>query len=207
MFSKTKFYLALPIFALFCIVLTGAKSTERTQKASPAAAEAPLPTQDLLLEKITPPEQKAPAKTKAPQEIAVITGSNELAKVEAPSPVAPEANSLEGALSQLDMSQLTFKQKIGVKLLKKRLKKEAKVAGTDSPQGSKSQLVALLLCFFIGVLGIHRFYLGYTGAGVIQLLTAGLCGIWTFIDFIRICVGDLQPKNGSYDETLGAGRN
>ncbi len=66
----------------------------------------------------------------------------------------------------------------------------------------KSQLVALLLCFFVGALGIHRFYLGYTWQGIVQLLTLGGCGVWALIDFIRIIIGDLQPKNGSYSSTL-----
>lgn len=66
----------------------------------------------------------------------------------------------------------------------------------------KSQLVALLLCIFLGVLGIHRFYLGYIWQGVVQLLTFGLFGIWTLIDLIRIIIGDLQPKNGGYSKTF-----
>lgn len=66
----------------------------------------------------------------------------------------------------------------------------------------KSQLTAVLLCFFLGGLGIHRFYLGYTWQGVVQLLTLGGLGIWALIDFIRILTGDLQPKNGSYSKTL-----
>ena len=66
----------------------------------------------------------------------------------------------------------------------------------------KSQIVALLLVIFVGVLGIHRFYLGYTWQGIVQLLTLGGFGIWAFIDFIRIILGDLQPKNGSYSKTL-----
>lgn len=63
---------------------------------------------------------------------------------------------------------------------------------------NKSQLVALLLCLFFGVLGIHRFYLGYIGIGIIQILTAGGCGIWVLIDLILIITGDLKPKNGEY---------
>ena len=66
----------------------------------------------------------------------------------------------------------------------------------------KSQLVALLLCIFVGSLGIHRFYLGYTEIGIIQLLTAGGCGIWALIDLIRIAMGDLKPKNGDYAKKL-----
>ncbi|WP_293301009.1 TM2 domain-containing protein [Pedobacter sp. UBA4863] len=68
--------------------------------------------------------------------------------------------------------------------------------------GGKSQLIALLLVILVGGLGIHRFYLGYTWQGVVQLLTLGGCGIWALIDLIRIITGDLQPKDGSYDQTL-----
>lgn len=68
--------------------------------------------------------------------------------------------------------------------------------------GGKSQLVALLLCIFVGAIGIHRFYLGYTWQGIVQLLTAGACGIWSLIDLIRIITGSLQPKNGPYEKTL-----
>jgi TM2 domain-containing membrane protein YozV len=60
----------------------------------------------------------------------------------------------------------------------------------------KSKLSAALLCWFLGVLGIHRFYLGYTTIGIIQLLTAGGCGIWVIIDFILILTGDLKDSNG-----------
>jgi TM2 domain-containing membrane protein YozV len=72
-----------------------------------------------------------------------------------------------------------------------------------SPAGKgKSQLIALILCAVVGGLGIHRFYLGYTTIGIIQLLTLGGCGIWALIDLIRIITGDLGPKDGSYSETL-----
>lgn len=70
------------------------------------------------------------------------------------------------------------------------------------PGEGKSQLIALILCIFVGVLGIHRFYLGYTMEGVLQLLTGGGCGIWTLIDLVRIITGDLKPKDGDYTETL-----
>lgn len=76
------------------------------------------------------------------------------------------------------------------------------VPATDKKKSGKSQIVAALLCFFLGGLGIHRFYLGYTWQGVVQLLTGGGCGIWALIDFIRILTGDLGPKNGSYDKTF-----
>ena len=66
----------------------------------------------------------------------------------------------------------------------------------------KSQVIALILCILFGGIGIHRFYLGYIGIGIIQLLTLGGCGIWALIDLIRIITGDLKPANGGYDKTL-----
>lgn len=65
--------------------------------------------------------------------------------------------------------------------------------------GSKSHVAAILLAFFLGGLGIHRFYLGYTWQGVVQLLTLGGLGVWALIDLIRIIIKSLQPKDGSYE--------
>ena len=69
--------------------------------------------------------------------------------------------------------------------------------GSGIPLSSDEQIIAILLCFFLGGLGIHRFYLGYTTVGVIQLLTAGGCGVWVIIDFIRLIIGDLGRAGGS----------
>lgn len=71
----------------------------------------------------------------------------------------------------------------------------------DSSEG-KNQLVAAILAFFLGVLGIHRFYLGHIGMGILYLLTAGLCGIGALVDFILILTGSLKPKNGEYGKTI-----
>jgi len=57
-------------------------------------------------------------------------------------------------------------------------------------------LTATLLSFFVGVLGIDRFYLGYTGLGILKLITLGGCGIWALIDFILIAMGSLGDANG-----------
>ncbi len=56
----------------------------------------------------------------------------------------------------------------------------------------KDWIVTLLLSFFLGCLGVHRFYKGHTGICVAQLLTLGVCGIWEFIDFIIILVGNFK---------------
>lgn len=81
-------------------------------------------------------------------------------------------------------------------------KESKKSEKSKAPGGSKSQLVALLLCIFLGTIGIHRFYLGYIGIGVLMLLTAGCCGILALIDLIRIIIGDLEPMNGGYSDTF-----
>ena len=58
----------------------------------------------------------------------------------------------------------------------------------------KSKITAILLCFFLGGLGIHRFYLGYTLIGVIQLLTFGGFLIWVIVDLIRLIIGSLKDS-------------
>lgn len=72
----------------------------------------------------------------------------------------------------------------------------------DQTEEGKSQIIALILVLLVGIIGAHRFYLGYTGIGIIQILTLGGCGIWTLIDLIMIITGDLKPKDGDYTEKL-----
>lgn len=66
--------------------------------------------------------------------------------------------------------------------------------GPDQP---KSFLVAVLLSIFAGSLGVDRFYLGYTGLGILKLITLGGCGIWSIVDIILIATGNLKDKNGT----------
>lgn len=69
------------------------------------------------------------------------------------------------------------------------------VSGTyGSEVSEKSRLVALLLCIFLGCFGVHRFYLGKSGTGVIWLLTAGCFGIGCIIDIIFIACGYMKDK-------------
>ena len=61
----------------------------------------------------------------------------------------------------------------------------------------KSKTTAIILSVLVGSLGVDRFYLGYTGLGILKLLTCGGLGIWTLIDLIRICTGSLKAADGS----------
>jgi len=63
-------------------------------------------------------------------------------------------------------------------------------------QSDKEWLVAVLLSWFVGGLGIDRFYLGYTGLGIAKLLTLGGCGVWALIDAILITVGSVKDAQG-----------
>jgi TM2 domain-containing membrane protein YozV len=62
---------------------------------------------------------------------------------------------------------------------------------------TRDQGTAFLLSAFLGGFGVDRFYLGYTGLGVLKLLTGGGCGIWTLVDVIIIGMGQAKDVDGN----------
>lgn len=60
----------------------------------------------------------------------------------------------------------------------------------------RNRLIALLLCIFLGYLGIHRFYVGKWGTGLIWMFTGGLGGLGYIFDLIIIIIGVFKDKEG-----------
>lgn len=72
---------------------------------------------------------------------------------------------------------------------------------TDTYQKSdeisdKEFIPVILLCFFLGGLGVHRFYSGKIGTGILMILTLGGLGIWVIVDFIMLCIGSFRDIDG-----------
>lgn len=61
----------------------------------------------------------------------------------------------------------------------------------------KNKTTALILSVLVGGLGVDRFYLGYTGIGLLKLFTGGCFGVLWIIDIVYIATGKLLPADGS----------
>jgi TM2 domain-containing membrane protein YozV len=64
-------------------------------------------------------------------------------------------------------------------------------------KSEKSNVTALILCLFLGGLGVHRFYVGKIGTGVLQLITLGGLGIWALIDLVMIIMQKFTDGEGN----------
>lgn len=69
-------------------------------------------------------------------------------------------------------------------------------AGFSPVVSSKSRMVALLLCIFLGFFGAHRFYAGRYLMGVLYLFTLGLFGIGWLVDIALVAIGRMRDGNG-----------
>ena len=69
-------------------------------------------------------------------------------------------------------------------------------AGFAPSTSPKSRTIALLLCFFLGFFGAHRFYAGRYLRGVIYLFTFGVFGIGWLVDLVLIILGRMRDRSG-----------
>jgi len=172
--------------------------SEQARVAKPAVAEE--------AETVT-----AVATTEAAEPVAATAPAHQAARALAHHASAPATTKAEVAASTTAPVEASQSAKFNRKAFKKELKRQLAAAPKSTTAEGKSQLVALLLNIFLGGLGIHRFYLGYVGMGILYialLLTSFLIVpaialfILLVIDLIRIITGNLKPKNGEYGKTL-----
>lgn len=70
------------------------------------------------------------------------------------------------------------------------------INGAGGRYAHKSKIVALVLAIFLGAFGVHRFYVGKAGTGILYLFTGGLFGIGWIIDIVMIILGSFHDKRG-----------
>ncbi len=72
------------------------------------------------------------------------------------------------------------------------------VSAYQSEESQKNRLAAFLLCLFLGTIGIHRFYVGKIGTGILMicLCWTGISTIWAIIDLIFILCGLFKDAFG-----------
>ena len=163
--------------------------TERVRAAAPVAE--PVLTASN--------EDAAPAAVASPARVAAVALAHRT------TPVAAKVVPVSAAPAAAHQASLT---KVERKELKQQVRQLVKQTRHASPNGvaaeGKSQLVAVLLCFFLGGLGVHDFYMGYIGKGILQIfLSLILIGfILVIIDFIRLLTGSLKPKGGDFTTKL-----
>ncbi len=104
----------------------------------------------------------------------------------------------EGPLSFQDLSYRAKNGTLRSTTMVRRAEGGAWFQAGDVPYlfSDKDWLTTLLISLFLGSLGIDRMYLGYTGLGVLKLITCGGCGIWALLDFILVAVGKMTDSQG-----------
>jgi len=211
----TLYFAALTLMLSSCAKETYYFSNNNTSYGS-TKKEQPVPTTPVIS---TEDLEALSAETPAPETFYASTEKVAVSKKELTRSKALYHKPVSAPAKEQKVSKVA-QVKAAIKLTKqiKAIKKADKQGMPAEAASGKSQIVAALLAFFLGGFGVHRFYLGYTGKGILQialvLVGAALStifigipillgvSIWILIDFIRILTGNLKPKNGEYTSTL-----
>ncbi len=70
------------------------------------------------------------------------------------------------------------------------------MANYVTPTSDKSKTVALILCIFLGLFGVHYFYVGRFGRGIVALCTFNFFMIGWFVDIFSIATGSFKDNAG-----------
>ncbi len=65
---------------------------------------------------------------------------------------------------------------------------------SEAGVSEKGFVPTILLCYFLGFLGVHRFYVGKIGTGILMIVTFGGFGIWVIVDMVLIATGSFKDK-------------
>lgn len=102
----------------------------------------------------------------------------------------------EGPITFWDLQMMARSGQINATtLVRKESGQSFQVGEVPGVFSRKEWLTAVLISFFLGYLGIDRFYLGHTGLGVVKLLTFGGCGLWALIDLILIILNKVRDSD------------
>ena len=102
-----------------------------------------------------------------------------------------KSNKISNVSNPVLVKDLKNELKSNKKEIRKAIKTLAK-SGGKAPVTGQEKTIALVLLFFLGALGAHKFYLGQTGKGILYLFTGGLCGIGLIIDLIKLLTDTYQ---------------
>lgn len=152
--------------------------------------------------------------TEDPKRDEVIDVSSEAAHEQQPEPQAePDRNSAtdagyaEDASSEPDAgfcTQCGARMRIGDRFCDNcRWDSESDTPGQPPPSprnlgpaSNYNRLTILLLCLFLGPFGVHRFYVGRVGSGLLWLFTFGLLGVGVIYDLVLIATGEFRDEQG-----------
>tara|TARA_B100001287_G_scaffold220742_1_gene189820 strand:- start:373 stop:1008 length:636 start_codon:yes stop_codon:yes gene_type:complete len=96
-----------------------------------------------------------------------------------------KADKINKTVDPVLLKDLKKDLKTNKKIVKETIKTLAK-SGKKEPVSGNEKTVALILLILVGALGVHKFYLGQIGPGILYLFTGGLCGIGLIIDLIKL---------------------